>query len=380
MKKNFLFLFILLFVFTSCREKKDIELKYKVILNKESPENLLLYTTGEYLFGVDPLTFDVKLSVKFNYSLSKALYINEKIYLSTTSHEKSIPGSSIWGYNIICLNKDLSLNCEIPIHPNTPDMVQHNNYLVTNTYCYDSTGHSGFTIVDLNKDECIYKCESLNDIVCNVGNSWGYKDKLYLANYPFADTRPFSISIFDLNKMDFEEQHSAKFCSKPDEFTEEYASVLIHNNQLWINYYFKEVICVYDLDTYERIKRIDLKKDYDISALENESDDVDFALYRMYDETVIDGKYHVILREEYQPNEPTYNAILIIDTQTFELEKELRVNEYLGEINEIFYHDNKPNSIYVRLFDSAFYEFDLSSGKLINQFVVFNPYNDFEIK
>ena len=120
MKKKYIFLLILFMLFNSCREKIDLTLKYKILKNEESPENLKLYTLYEYLFGVDPETFEVKLEVKFNYELSKALYINDKIYLSTATHAQSIPGNSIWGYKLICLNKDLSLNCEIPIHPNTP--------------------------------------------------------------------------------------------------------------------------------------------------------------------------------------------------------------------------------------------------------------------
>jgi len=377
MKNKYIFLLILFTLFTSCREKIDLTLKYKILKNEESPENLKLYTLYEYLFGVDPETFEVKLEVKFNYELSKAIYINDKIYLSTATHAQSIPGNSIWGYKLICLNKDLSLNCEIPVHPNTTDMTQYGNYLVTNTYCYTGDGHSGFTIVDLTTNECIYKCENLNEIINNDSQTWGYKNKLYLGNYPFADMRPFSISIFDLDKMDFEEQHSAKFCSKDDEYPWEYSSIYIYNNQLWINYYFAEVICVYDLDTYERLARIDLKEDYKLPILANESKTE--GKYRMYNTAVIDGKYHVILREDYQPDEPTYNAFLIIDTQTFELEKELKVGEYLGSINEIFYRENEPNSIYVRIYDSAYYKFDLTTGELLDEFIIYNPYNDLQI-
>ena len=95
-------------------------------------------------------------------------------------------------------------------------------------------------------------------------------------------------------------------------------------------------------------------------------------------DTVIDGKYHVILREDYQPDEPTYNAILIIDTQTFELEKELKVEKRL-HVNEIFYHKNEQNSIYVRTYDSGFYKFDSTTGELLNKFIVFNPYSNFEL-
>ncbi|MBQ7970693.1 MAG: hypothetical protein IJ293_06900 [Treponema sp.] len=376
MKKNYLFLLILLTLFTSCREKIDLTLNYEVLINEDSPENLNLYTTGSYLFGIDPNTFDLKLSVKFNYELSKALYINDKIYLSTATHAKSIPGNSIWGYNLICLNKDLSLNREIPVHPNTTDMVQYENYLVTKTSCYTSDMYSGFAIVDLTTNECIYKCENLNQILNNFGQTWGYNNKFYLGNFPYTDERPFSISIFDLDKMDFEEQHSAKFCSKDDEYPWEYSSIYIYNNQLWINYYCAEVICVYDLDTYERLARIDLKEDYKLPILANESKTKN--KYCMGYDTVIDGKYHVILREDYQPDEPTYNAILIIDTQTFELEKELKVEKRL-HVNEIFYRENEPNSIYVRTYDSGFYKFDSTTGELLNKFIVFNPYSNFEL-
>ena len=62
-----------------------------------------------------------------------------------------------------------------------------------------------------------------------------------------------------------------------------------------------------------------------------------------------------------------------------ELEKELKVGEYLGSINEIFYRENETNSIYVRIYDSAYYKFDLTTGELLDEFIVYNPYNDLQI-
>ena len=51
----------------------------------------------------------------------------------------------------------------------------------------------------------------------------------------------------------------------------------------------------------------------------------------------------------------------------------------LGGINEIFYRENEPNSIHVRIYDSAYYKFDLTTGELLDEFIVYNPYNDLQI-
>ena len=74
----------------------------------------------------------------------------------------------------------------------------------------------------------------------------------------------------------------------------------------------------------------------------------------------------------------TLNTILK-NEEIKNIEKELKVGEYLGSINEIFYRENESNSIYVRIYDSAYYKFDLTTGELLDEFIVYNPYNDLQI-
>ena len=374
MKKIILFTCFLLTFFTSC----DIQLKrnhndpLNIVVQKThpSPENLWLYTSGRYLIGVNPSTLEPELVAKFNFYLSNPLYINGKFYVALSSGLDFTD----WAYRIVCLNKDLTLNCRIPVHPNTTRIVQHVNYLVSDSACYNAYGQSGFAITDLTTNQPIFKCESLNEMISNVGDIWGYKNKLYLANYPRGNT-PFSISIFDLDKMDFEEKHSSKFCSKPDELPHEYTSILINNNQLWINYYFDSVICVYDLDTNERLARIDLKQFFPEFSDKNNIFSTEYDSFKngMSAPKFIDGKFHVLFRKEYQ-HEDTYsylNSLLIINPETFELEKELRLKENIIVPNEIIYPVSKDNSILLRTY-GTFYKFDLTTGELLEIIESFN--------
>ena len=320
MKKLFFLIIALTTVLVSCEKKVDLSLQYEVLKSEAEPKDLWLFTMSNHLLGIDPVTFEEKLNVKFNYSLSNPLYINEKIYVGERTSVHTALQSSIWGYNIICLNNDLTLNTEITVHPNTYSISINGDYLVADTACYgidEEKGlYSGFSVVDLKTSECIYKNESLNDMICNIGGCWSYKNRLFLGTYPSrANNDPFAVTIYNLDTKEFEALNSNIFTSHADEenLKWENAFVILNDNKLWINYYFYHTICVYDLNTYDpekqtckRIAKIDLCKDYNIQELSNEPDPNDIKYdenhsrigdhgdYRMFIGQFVNGKYHVV--------------------------------------------------------------------------------------
>ena len=359
---------------------------------------------SNHLLGIDPVTFEEKLDIEFNYNVTSPHYINDKIYLAEQTNVHSNLGSSIWGYNVICLNKNLTLNCEIPVHPNTWNISKNGDYLVTDTYCYgiDDNGklYSGFAIIDLKTNKCIYKDESLNEIICNAGDSWSYKNRLFLGTYPLiAFEEPFAVSIYNLDTHKFEALNSRVFSSHPDEenLKWENAFININDNQLWINYYYYHTICVYDLDTYdpvnqtcERIAKIDLKKDYNIPELANEPepDDIEYnfenslqiggtgGVYKMRTGQFINGKYHVVLAPEYMDylTETSFNGLLIINPTTFELEKQIKSEVYLNGIDEMRYSTTDEDVLIIRKYENILLSYNVNTNEFLEEKIVFQQY------
>ena len=404
MKKIFFLIIALTTVLVSCEKKYDLSLQYKVLKAEAQPNDLWLFSMANHLLGIDPVTFEEKLDVEFNYYITDPLYVDNKIYIAERSSIYSNIGSSIWGYNVICLNKNYTLNCEIPVHPNTSSLNKSGNYLVSDTYCYGfdkETGnlYSGFAIVDLKTNKCVYKNESLSDIISNPRGSWSYKNRLFLGTYPQLGTDTFAVSVFNLDTMEFDALNSRIFSSNPDEenLKYEYAFININDNQLWINYYYYHTICVYDLDTYdpenqtcERIAKIDLKKDYNIPELANEPEATDIeynfenylqiggtgGIYRIQTGQFIDGKYHIVIHpEDYEDfNKSALNAILIIDPNTFKLEKQIKVNEYLVGIDEMRYSVTDEDMLITRQYDNCIRAYDVNTGELLYEKIVFQQY------
>ena len=403
MKKLFFLLIAFISVLVSCGKKVDLSLQYEVIKSEAAPEDLWLFTMSNHLLGIDPITFEEKLDIKFNYYVSSPHYINDKIYLAEQTNVHSNLGSSIWGYNVICLNKDLTLNCEIPVHPNTWNISKNGDFLVTDTYCYgfdDDTGKpfSGFTIIDLKTNKCIYKNETLSEIICNAGEKWSYKNRLFLGTYSLISFKqPFAVSIYNLDTQKFEALNSRIFSSHSDEenLKWEYAFININDNQLWITYYFYHTICVYDLDTYdpvnqtcERIAKIDLKKDYNIPELANEPepDDIEYNFenslkiggtggqYRMTSGQFINGKYHVVLRKKHNEETQGLNAIFVIDPDTFELEKQIKIDDFFAGVDEMKYSLIDEGVLVIRRYENSIESYDVNTGELLYEKIVFQQY------
>ena len=70
MKKLFFLLIAFISVLVSCGKKVDLSLQYEVIKSEAAPEDLWLFTMSNHLLGIDPITFEEKLDIKFNYYVS----------------------------------------------------------------------------------------------------------------------------------------------------------------------------------------------------------------------------------------------------------------------------------------------------------------------
>lgn len=361
-----------LFLFFSCKTENQ---KFNVIKKYNHPEDLWLFTLENHLAGVDKKTLELKLDVKFNFTVSSPLFINDKIYLG----EMSL-GDGKFASNVICLDNNLKSYKEIPVLPNIWNLSQAGNFLIADTWCYYNDMNSGFSIIDLNKDKTIFTYNKLNEIICNSGKNWSYNNKLILGTFQQSfNKKPFSISVFDLEKKEFEILNSTIFSSEENSYLNmAYTNTVIYKNQLWVNYFYNNLIHVYDLDTKECIAKIDLTKDSRLPEIKNKgiknniinevSPDAE-NLYVMRLPQFINGKYHVLLRKEYQDGGIDLNAILIIDPVSFELEKIISVKKDLNMANEIRYPVNKTDTILIRSFNKID-EFETESGNLVSSVTV----------
>ncbi len=236
--------------------------------------------------------------------------------------------------------------------------------------------------INLETNKTVYTYDKLNEVMCNADTVCSYNGKLYIGSFQQSvNGKPFAITVLDLKTLKPELENSTIFCEKEDEYKNwAFSNILIYKNQLWIDYFYHHLICVYDLDTHERIARINLKSDYNIPELANEAEQIildennqvseaSTTYYVMRLPQIINGKYHVLLRKEYQDEGLDLNDILVINTDTFELEKEIRLNKDLPGASEIKYSLTDSNSIYVRSFN-VIDEFAIDSGKLISSTVV----------
>lgn len=380
MKKR-LFLFILtafLSLCFSCKKNPD-NLTYTIIKNEANLTDLWLFTLENHLIGVNPQTLERELDVKFNYTVSSPTIINDKLYLGEMSR-----GNGNFGNHVLCLNKNLKLKEEIPVLPNIWNLYKADNYMIADSWCYYDDMNAGFSVIDLNTNKTVLTYDTLSEVMCNKGQNCSYNDRLYIGSFQQSvNNKPFSVSIFDAKTLQPVEENSSRFCSKDDEYADwAYTNILINNNQLWIVYFYYHLICVYDLDTNERIARINLKTDYNIPELINEPEAIilddnnqvteeSTPHYVLRLPQFINGKFHILLREEYQDYGPTLNDILIINPATFALEKEIRLNKDLPGASEIKYSPVNSDSILVRSFN-VIDEFSMEAGELINSVIVLN--------
>ena len=110
MKKLLVVLIAFIAILFSCGEKINYSLQYEVIKSEAEPKDLWLFSNRNYLLGIDPVTFEEKLVVEFNYYISNPVYIDGKIYMSEEQHIVSHPKSTHYGNQILCLNDDLTFN------------------------------------------------------------------------------------------------------------------------------------------------------------------------------------------------------------------------------------------------------------------------------
>lgn len=389
MKKLFYVLIVFVGILCSCGEKVNYSLQYEVIKSEADPKDLWLFSNRNYLLGIDPVTFEEKLVVEFNYYISNPLYIDGKIYMSEEQHIVSHPKSTHYGNQILCLNDDLTFNSEIQVFARPNDLSHCGDYLVASSAAYfrdeeaEDIITSGFSIVDLKTNECVYENKKLSDWICNTDGSWSYKNRLFLGTYPGAFNDIFRVSVFNLDTMEFEAFNSRIFSSHPDEekLKNEYAFVTLNDNQLWITYYFYHTICVYDLDTYdpenqtcERIAKIDLKKDYNILQLANEPDldDTEYdGDYRIHNGQFVNGKYHVVLAPERKDllTETSFNGLLVINTTTFELEEAIEIDHenFLVGVDEIRYSETDEDVLILRQYDNQIVTYDINTGAVLEE-------------
>ena len=70
-------------------------------------------------------------------------------------------------------------------------------------------------------------------------------------------------------------------------------------------------------------------------------------------------------------DESALNAILIIDSDTFELEKQITVNEYLVAVDEMRYSSTNEDILIIRQYDNCIRTYDVNTGELLDEKIVF---------
>lgn len=371
LKTIFLFYLVILFLFSACSFESKITTIHQ---NKADINNLWLFTLTNYLVGVDPDTIETKVVVEFPVGIEAPIVANNKIYLGETN---------IFGWRnnragVIVLDENFQFQKEIKTVPNIARLSVYDNLLFTDCMSFGYGGTSAFSVIDLTSDELVYEYYELPFMITNSKNScWGYDGKVYLGIRAKAwDKNSCNVTVVNTNPIEVLETTEIYTTDFP-EFEE--TSVLVNKNQLWVCYRNKEYICVYDLDTNEKITSIDLRK-Y-VPELESEpfehvlGDDghpTEWNDYALDVARIMDGVYYSTIYNYgiIAENEIVLNAIIGIDTETFEVKRIIRLNTNLSSIYEYKFSKENSDIVFLRCFNEI-YAYSISTGELINEYVVF---------
>ena len=374
MIRNKVLCFLVLILLISCKHEINFEKRIHVIMNlTDKYDDLWLFTLTNYLIGVDSNTAETKLCVELPVGIEAPVFVNNKFYVSETN---------VFGWKnragVIVLDSNLKFQKEIEAYPNIKKTSVYNDFLFCDCMSWDLNGNSGFSIIDLKSDTLVFKYNQLPDLIVNQNNAcWGYNGKVYLGTeYETNLETPFSITIVNTNPLEIIER--TEMFSSDFPFGER-TSVLVNKNQLWVCYRFKDYICVYDLDTNKKIASIDLRNFIPETINEpfeqiwdSNGHTREWNNFNLLHQNVYDGVYYSVITN-YGGTEngaPFLNAILGINTSTFQLCFLTRFDEDLQNFDEYRFSANNKDIIFLRKFNHI-YEYSISQEKLLNELIVF---------
>ena len=323
--------------------------------------------------GVDKGTAETKFVVEFPVGIDAPIVSNDKIYVGETD---------IFGWKnragVLILDKDLNFVKEIGTYPNIKDSSVYNGYMFCNCMSWDRNGMSGFSVIDLKTDTLALTARIPDMVVNEHETCWGYNGKVYLGTEFKGNLQyPFSVTVVNTEPLEVTER--TEVYSEVFPYGER-TSVLLNENQIWSCYRFKEYICVYNLDTDERIATIDLRNFIPETAnepfeqiLDEHGFPSEWNCFNLLHQKVVDGVYYSIITNYgiLDEGEPELNAIFGIDTKTFELCFLERIDADLANFSDYRFSESDKDIIFLRKFN-IIYKYSVSKHDFVDEIVVFD--------
>lgn len=355
MKKSIRFYIALfsLIMFTGCKfNYTGNPLRIKIIKNEGNGiMSQCFFSDNWTVQGFDLETMELKTCIKLNHFVTTPFVHNNKLILGDQGD------LSDWGGNLFILDENYKLNNVVEAVSNIYKFLTYDNYLIATSFCYFENG-AGISIFDLNDYSLIKHVTNLKNIVMNDGDyNCGYNGKIYLVTESQAATElnpgiDNSVTIFDVNN--FDDMKTTEIYT--NEFLQELTpSILIHENKLWINFKYSNIIDVYDLDTNTRIKRFYVKDYFDI---DNDGE------YNTLKHFIKNGLYYTVIRKEHDSKE---NYLAAFNTETLEFSDSYKLpDEPLVPVEGFKSFEGYDDYVYYSTYGKV-YKYSLSQKKVVAQ-------------